>query len=111
MAHLHESGGQHMLQKAPDELEDIESGFSGPATPLFPVGKGDRGFVKGNDSGVGNSDSGLFILVGSGNLYPGMSFLGLMCLLFIFSLTAWHDRELFLVGPFSAGTSAPIPEE
>ena len=54
MTNLHKTRWQHMLEKAPDELEDIEGDFSGPATSLFPVGKGDGGLVKGNDSGVGN---------------------------------------------------------
>ena len=51
---LHETRGQDMLEKAPDELEDIECDFSTTITALLTIGEGDGSIFDGHDSGIGD---------------------------------------------------------
>lgn len=37
MSDFHEPGWQHMLEEAPEKLDDIESGLSGAVTPGFAI--------------------------------------------------------------------------
>src|SRR3989304_10168631 len=51
---LHETRGQNVLEKAPDELEDIESDFSTTIAALLTIGEGNVSIFDGHDSGIGN---------------------------------------------------------
>ena len=52
--YFHETSGQDMLEKAPDELDDIESNFSTAAASFLAVGEGDGSIFDGQDSGIGD---------------------------------------------------------
>ena len=55
MADLHEACGQDMLEKAPDELEDIESDMARPVAAFLAIGEGDGSIFDSHDSGIGDS--------------------------------------------------------
>ena len=49
---LHETCGQDMLEKAPDELDDIEGDLAGAITALLTIGEGDGSIFDSHDSGI-----------------------------------------------------------
>ena len=51
---LHETRGQDMLEKAPDELDDIEGDLAGAITAFLAVGEGDGSLFDSQDSGIGD---------------------------------------------------------
>src|SRR3972149_6963252 len=51
---LHETRGQDMLEKAPDELDDIEGDLAGAITAFLAVGEGNGSIFDGQDSGIGD---------------------------------------------------------
>jgi len=53
---LHEAWGQHMLKKAPDELDDIESDFSTAIAAFLAIGEGDVSIFVNDYSGIGDGD-------------------------------------------------------
>lgn len=52
---LHEACGQDMLEKAPDELDDIECDFSTAIAAFLAIGEGDGSIIDSQDSGIGDS--------------------------------------------------------
>ena len=55
MKDLHEACGQHMLEKAPDELDDIEGNLADAMTAFLSIGEGNRLIFDSHDSGIGDS--------------------------------------------------------
>ena len=53
--YLHEACGQNMLEKAPDEFEDIECDLAVAIAAFLAVGEGDVSIFDGHDSGIGDS--------------------------------------------------------
>ena len=51
---LHETRGQDMLEKAPDELDDIEGDLAGAITAFLAVGEGNGSIFDSHDSGIGD---------------------------------------------------------
>src|SRR3972149_6369932 len=56
--YLHETCGQDMLEKAPDELDDIEGYFSTAIAALLTIGEGNGSIFDSHDSGIGDSQPG-----------------------------------------------------
>ena len=52
--YLHEACGQHMLEKAPDELEDIEGDLAVAIAAFLSIGEGDSSIFDNHDSGIGD---------------------------------------------------------
>ena len=53
--YFHETSGQDMLEKAPDELDDIECYFSTAIAALLTIGEGNGSIFDSHDSGIGDS--------------------------------------------------------
>ena len=51
---LHETRGQDMLEKAPDELDDIECDFSISIAALLTIGEGNGSIFDSHDYGIGD---------------------------------------------------------
>ena len=55
VSHFHKACWQDMLEKAPDELDDIERGFAVALAAFLAIGEGDVSIFDGHDSGIGDS--------------------------------------------------------
>jgi hypothetical protein len=49
---LHEAWGQNMLEKAPDELDDIEGALAGAITAFLAIREGNGSIFDNHDSGI-----------------------------------------------------------
>jgi len=54
VSHFHEACWQDMLEKAPDELYDVERDFSTAIAAFFAIGEGDGSIFDSQDSGIGD---------------------------------------------------------
>ena len=54
MPDLHEACGQDVLEKASDELDDIECDFSTAIAAFLAIGEGDGSIFDNHDSGIGD---------------------------------------------------------
>ena len=52
--YLHEARGQNMLEKAPDELEDIEGDLAVAIAAFLAIEEGDSSIFDNHDSGIGD---------------------------------------------------------
>ena len=55
ITYLVKAAGQDMLEKAPDELDDIECDFSTAIAAFLAIGEGDGSIIDSQDSGIGDS--------------------------------------------------------
>jgi len=51
---LHEASGQHMLEEAPDELDDVEGNLAGAIAAFLTIGEGNGSIFDNHDSGIGD---------------------------------------------------------